>query len=298
MDRTRMQEALILAGGVTILSSGSIFAILAGQPPLVTAFLRCLLAGLPLLAWAGFKGDLQKMTRREALFGVASGLFLAIHLGAWFASLGLVSVAMSLVLLSTAPLWSIFLGAVFKIDPFHKGQAWAALLSFGGILIIAASSWSSPGTIIGGAFALLSGLAMACYTLCARARDRSKGLAGFAAASYLSSASFLLLASAIIGGLAGPSSTEAFLWILAMTVCSQLIGHTTVNWAAGRMRAVTVGQMLLLEPVIATILAWIVFRQSVGPWLAVGGVIVLIGAVLSINLSEDSPNAPLPENVV
>jgi len=123
---------------------------------------------------------------------------------------------------------------------------------------------------------------MAGYTLCARARSQEKSIIGFAAYSYLSAAGFLFFVSLGFGSLKLPDPPSALLWILAMTVCSQLIGHTTVNWAAGRLGAVTVGQVLLLEPVIASLLAWAVFGQAVTLLQGVGGVIFLVGAGLSI----------------
>lgn len=283
MTNGRTRDAWLLAAGVAVLSSGSIFALLAGQPPLLTAFLRTLLASLPLALLAARRGELKGMGRRETLLAAASGVLLALHLSAWFASMGIVSVAVSLVLLSTAPLWSMILGTILGLESFRLQQALAVLLSLGGIGLIAWSSGGATNSLWGGALALLSGLTMAGYTLCARARNQEKSILGFAAYSYFSAAIFLFLLSLAFGSLKMPDPPAALLWILAMTVCSQLIGHTTVNWAAGRLGAVTVGQVLLLEPIIASLLAWAVFGQAVTALQVLGGAVVLAGAALSIS---------------
>jgi drug/metabolite transporter (DMT)-like permease len=38
---------------------------------------------------------------------------------------------------------------------------------------------------------------------------------------------------------------------------------------------------LLLQPVIATFLAWLIFNESIGLWQALGGVTVLVGIFLA-----------------
>lgn len=283
MATGRTRDAWLLAAGVAVLSSGSIFALLAGQPPLLTAFLRTLLASLPLVLLAAQRHELKGMPRREVLLAIASGVLLAIHLSSWFASMGMVSVAVSLVLLSTAPLWSMLIGALLGLESFRIQQAIAVVISLGGIGLIAWSAEGASSSLWGGALALLSGLTMAGYTLCARARSQEKSIIGFAAYSYLSAAGFLLFVSLGFGSLRVPDPPSSLLWILAMTVCSQLIGHTTVNWAAGRLGAVTVGQVLLLEPIIASLLAWAVFGQAVTLLQGLGGAVVLVGASLSIS---------------
>lgn len=283
MATGKTRDAWLLAAGVAILSSGSIFALLAGQPPLLTALLRTLFASLPLALVAARRQELKGMGRRETLLAVASGVLLALHLSSWFASMSMVSVAVSLVLLSTAPLWSMLIGALLGLEFFRIQQAIAVVISLGGIGLIAWSSGGASSSLWGGALALLSGLTMAGYTLCARARSQEKSLIGFAAYSYLSAAAFLFFVSLGFGSLQLPDPPASLLWILAMTVCSQLIGHTTVNWAAGRLGAVTVGQVLLLEPIIASLLAWAVFGQAVTLLQGMGGVVVLIGAALSIS---------------
>jgi drug/metabolite transporter (DMT)-like permease len=66
-----------------------------------------------------------------------------------------------------------------------------------------------------------------------------------------------------------------------VVVGPQLLGHTVFNGLLATVSASVVAVILLLEPVIATILAWWLFDELPGPLLWLGGPLVLAGVWLA-----------------
>lgn len=83
--------------GVFALSTSAIFVKLAAAPSSITAFYRLFFAALIFLPFLLFRKDnrqeLLALSKKQWLFGLLSGLFLAIHYVLWFESLHYTSVA-------------------------------------------------------------------------------------------------------------------------------------------------------------------------------------------------------------
>jgi drug/metabolite transporter (DMT)-like permease len=82
----------------------------------------------------------------------------------------------------------------------------------------------------------------------------------------------------------------------AMAAGPMLIGHTGMNYALRHFRATTVNVAALGEPVAATLLAWIIpaIHEVPRPLALGGGVLVLIGIVLSLGAGSGEPRNPGP----
>jgi drug/metabolite transporter (DMT)-like permease len=278
--------------GVLAVGAAAVFIRLAGAPALGIAFWRCALgvaALTPLVAW-----------RRERLpggrylwAGVAAGVALGVHFGTWIASLDYTSVAASVVLVSTTPVF-VAIAAYLLL-----GER-TSVLSLGGIGLailgttVIASGGPGTGTtaFFGNALALVGAVAMAVYVLIGRSlRTGGVGALSYSIVGY-SVAALALLPVALVSGaqLWGYSATTWF-WLFVITLGPQLLGHTVLNWALEYVRASIVSGAVLAEPVIAAILAWLVLAEKPGQATLVGGVVVIAG--LYLLLRGDTTN-PLP----
>ena len=98
-----------------------------------------------------------------------------------------------------------------------------------------------------------------------------------------------LVAIVIIGGfpITGFShKTVAAFW--GMALFSQVIGHSTYNWALGYLSAGMVAVSLLGEPVLSTILAYYLFDEGLTAFKIVGGVCVLSAIYLAASGEKQS----------
>jgi len=86
-------------------------------------------------------------------------------------------------------------------------------------------------------------------------------------------------------------------WLVftALAIVPTIGGHGLVNKSLRSFPAPTVGLFLLGEPVLASILAWLVFREVPGPWTLAGGAVVIAALAWSLRGARERPaHGPRP----
>jgi drug/metabolite transporter (DMT)-like permease len=283
----RTSVTIWMAVGVVAISASPILIRVAAMPALALAFWRCLAGAAALAPFAprgrGGVGD-RGLARGDLLPLAASGVFLAAHFALWNASLGLTTVAAATTLVSCAPLFVGF-GSVFLGEP-PSGRAWAGIvLATVGAVVIGLGDATGLGTgsraLLGDALAFAGALAMAAYLLLGRVARQRLPVATYAASVYGVAAVVLLPACLLTGASLGGYRAASWLALAGVVVGPQLLGHTVFNGLLATVSASVVAVVLLLEPVIATILAWWLFDELPGPLLWLGGPLVLAGVWLA-----------------
>jgi drug/metabolite transporter (DMT)-like permease len=270
----------VLLLGVFAVSTGSIFVRLADAPALVIAAYRCTLATLILLPIASISApnELRRLARREWMLAFGAGFFLALHFATWISSLDYTSVASSVVLVTTNPIWVGLLTPFISSDRISRATALGILLSVTGGVVISAGDFQVGGTaLLGDGLALLGAMAAAVYLLLGRRLRQNLSLVSYVVVCYGSAALLLLALVAVLRLPMTGYSSDTYLWLLAMAVVPQIIGHTSYNWALGFFSASLIAVSLLGEPIGATVLAYLVLGESVGWVTVVGGAIILAG---------------------
>ena len=80
--------------------------------------------------------------------------------------------------------------------------------------------------------------------------------------------------------------------LVLIALVPQLVGHSSLNWALGRVSATLVAVAVMAEPVGATILAWIVLGEARPPTSVAGGVLALSGVYLAFRRPGAVRGAP------
>jgi drug/metabolite transporter (DMT)-like permease len=281
--QSRTNTALWMALGVTAISTSPILIRVAALPALALAFWRCL-AGAAVLAPFAPRGVTDRLTRRDLLQLAASGVFLAAHFALWNASLGLTTVGAATTLVSSAPLF-VGLGSVFLGEPPGR-LAWAGIVlaTLGAVVIgagDAAGFGAGPHALAGDVLAFAGALAMAAYLLLGRVARRRLPVSTYAASVYGVAAAVLLPACLLTSSDLGGYRAAAWLALAGVVVGPQLLGHTVFNGLLAAVSASVVAVVMLLEPVIATALAWWLFSELPGPSFWAGAPMVLAGVWLA-----------------
>lgn len=283
---------LALGIGVCAVSTGAIFARTAGEAPsLVIAAYRVGLAVLILapFALATARREIQSLSARDLRIAGLSGLFLALHFATWISSLAHTSVACSVMLVNTTPLWVALFSPLIGGDRISGAARNAILLSVaGGVLIGWGDVASGPDALWGDALALTGGICAAVYILLGRNVRHRLSLAGYVLLCY-GAAAVVLWGMVITLGLPVTgfrSDTVAAFW--AMALIPQLIGHTSYNWSLKWLGAPVISVSLLGEPIGSSLLAWILFRESITPHEIGGGILILTAIVLSARAQRRS----------
>jgi len=286
--------------GILAVSTSSIFIRFAQQdaPSLVVAAYRLTLASFILapLALTRYKKELSLLTRNDLILGLISGFFLALHFATWISSLEYTTVASSVVLVTTTPLWVALLSPIFLHEPNGKTVFAGMLLALsGGIFVALADSCSfqnglhcpSIATFIQGkAFlgdflALFGALMAAGYIMIGRRLRVKMSLIPYIFIVYSMAALVLVLILLFSGNQPFGYLPETYLFLLLLAILPQLLGHSTFNWALRFLPASLVSITLLGEPIGSTILAYFILRES-PTWLKIfGAFLILIGIYIS-----------------
>jgi drug/metabolite transporter (DMT)-like permease len=287
-------QYLVLGVGILAISSGSILIRLAqgeGAPSLAIAFWRTMLAALIILPFTllGKSDEVRALPGPSWLLAMLAGLFLGLHFATWISSLALTSITSSTVLVDTVPIWVALASPIVLQESISRGVKQGIALAVVGTIIISLSalSGSSSGSnpLLGNALALLGGIAAAGYLLIGRRLRPHLSLLSYATIVYGMAGLTLLLFNLLSGTNLLGYAPQVFALFLAIAIFPQLIGHSSLNWALGFLPAAYVAIVAVSEPVGATILAIIVFRE-IPSLLVVGGSIIILAGVFLASLDQ------------
>jgi drug/metabolite transporter (DMT)-like permease len=273
-----------LSLGVLAVSWGAILARLAEAPALSVAAWRMLLAGVPaaLFALAARRRELAALDRRSRRLLLGAGAALALHFATWIASLRLTSVASSVALVSTQPVWVALLSRPLLGERVGRRAALGIGLAVAGALVVAGADLSAgEAALRGDALALAGALGAALYFLAGRRVRARLSLGAYVGVVYPAAALALLALAAGAGAPLAGFAGSTWAALLGLALVPQLLGHSLLNWSLRWLSAPFVAVAVLAEPVLATLLAVPVLGERPGAWQAAGGALTLAGVFLA-----------------
>jgi len=282
--RPPFNPSLALISGVLAVSTGAIFARLADAPALVIAAYRVGLASLILapVAWWWARDELLSLQKKDYLLASLAGLSLALHFGTWISSLNYTSVANSVVLVNTNPLWVAVLTPVISNERLSHLTKVSIVVSVIGGVVIGAGDFVIGGQALWGDFlALLGSICAALYLLLGRNLRRKLSLLAYVMLCYGSAALILWTMVLALRLPVTGFDTRTYMAFGGMALISQIIGHSSYNWALKWFSPSLIAVSLLGEPIGATILAYIIFDEGLTWPKLVGGLFILFGIYLA-----------------
>ncbi len=275
-----------MAVGMVMVSTAAIAIRFAQEeaPSLSIAAWRLTLASLVLapIVLSRHRAELARLTRSELMRAAASGFLLALHFATWITSLELTSVAASVVLVATIPLFVGLLSPLLLkelVPRIMLAGILVAVIGSGVLSLDDVGGGSDP--LIGDLLALVGAACAAGYMMIGRTLRRKLSLLTYIFVVY-SVAALILLAVALMGRQPmGGFAPETYGWILYLALGPQLIGHSSFNWALRYLSAAYVTVTLLSEPIISSLLAWLLLKEPPTELEVVGGSLVLAGIAVA-----------------
>ena len=210
--------------------------------------------------------------------GIASGVALGAHFGFWISSLDYTSVAASVVLVSTQPVFVAVLAYLLYGERTTPLSFLGIVIAIAGTAVIAFDRTGGSAALLGNVLALAGAVTVAVYVLIGRSsRTAGVGVLPYSVVVYSAAAATLLPVVIAFDVPLWGYSGETWIWLAAITAGPQLIGHTVFNWALRYVEASIVSGVILAEPVVAALLAWLVLSEKPGLLTVLGGTIVLAG---------------------
>lgn len=293
-----MSPIAVLFAGVALTSTAPLLVKLAlGEAsPVVIAMLRMVITAALVtpFAWAVQGQHFRRYDRRRVLLTVAAGLLLALSFVLWMSSMAMTSVASSVVLGTTMPLWVALAGPFFTKDKVGTTALVGVAVAIGGAAILAAGDAGlGMGTLAGNGLALLSAMTNAGHRLLGRVLREDLPLLAFIGVLYPVAAAALLLTGWASGQQVTGLSEATYGWILLLALGPQIIGHSIYNWALGKLTAVTVTSGIMVEPVFSILWAALLLADTPTVTQVAGGLVVLAG----VYVTQRAQAQPQPESV-
>ena len=282
---TKQRAILVLGIGLIAVSFASIFIKLCDAPSLVIAAYRLSIASLFYLIftrvrmgplWSGF-------TRSHIKIVFISGIFLTIHFATWITSLKYTSVASSVVLVQSAPIFVALGSFIFLNERPSRFMLLGILIALIGSIIISAQDFSlDRNSLVGNLLAVGGAIGAAGYLLAGRKLRAEIDIFRYVTAVYSITAVLLVIIAAASGASFVGYRPMTYLLFIAIAFIPQVIGHTTINWALKYFTATAVAVIILGEPIGASILALTILGEKIGMVKIIGAVIILSGVILAI----------------
>jgi drug/metabolite transporter (DMT)-like permease len=280
-----------IAFGIVVVSTASI-AIRYAQdyaPSIVIAAWRLSVASLVLLPFliGREREGLRRLAGREIALALGSGVFLALHFATWITSLEHTTVANSVVLVSTMPLFVALLAPVTLKEPLTRAVTLGlALALVGGVVIALGDTAEGLGVgagsaLLGDLLAVAGALAGAGYLLIGRRLRRDLSLVAYIGLSYSTAAIVLIVWMVLAGEPAFGYPFKAVGLMVFLGLGPQLLGHTSFNWALRYLPASVVGVTLLGEPVGSSILAYFLLDERPTPLKLSAMALILAGIYIA-----------------
>lgn len=297
---------VMLALGLASFAFSSILVRLAqgeGMPSLLVASGRLTLGALVITPWvlAKHRDDLKLLSKQELLLILGAGIFLAFHFLSWVTSLEYTSVLISVVFVTSSPLWVALLEYFFlkaslpRLVVIGLGIAiiGGLLIGFGGTFAdatIGAEDIDRQREFFGGFLSLIGAVTIAVYLIIARKlqqpRERNGKMVKLHIIPYIwmvygSAGLFLLLIALVQGVEIVGYSSQGYIWLILMALFPQLIGHSSLNYAVGYLPATLVSMLTQLEPIGSAFLAYFLFGELPFPLQIFGSVVIIVGVMLA-----------------
>jgi drug/metabolite transporter (DMT)-like permease len=285
-----------LAVAIVAVSTSAILVRWSNAPSTVVAFYRVVLttALLAPLAAVRYREQFRGLDRRDVAAACVTGVALAAHFAAWFESLDWTSVAASVTLVQSQPVF-VAVGAALLLDEKLSARIGVGIaITVAGVAVMSAvdflsgAAFAGARPLYGDALALVGAVMAAAYVLAGRSLRQRMALLPYVSIVYVV-CSLALLAWVLLQGMPlGPYPTREWLLFLGMAVGPGILGHTVINWALAHVESSVVSVSLVGEPVGSTLLALALLGEVPHPVTLVGGAVVLGGIYVTARARADA----------
>ena len=250
---------------------------------LTIAFWRMTGASAMLWGYSSLKG--QGALPRNQLVPIAlAGAFLGLHFACFYSAVKLAPIANATLFATMAPIFTlVYERFVLKRHLPRSAMAGLLLAILGAVVVTGGGLQLGANETLGNLMALASSVFMSVVLILAERIRINTGNVLYTRWVYLF-AGLTLAGVILIKGVDISFHGADVKWLLGLAILPTLVGHNSMSYALKFLRPTIVGAMPFGEPILASILAWILFGETAGMHVIIGGGITLFGlVVLTLN---------------
>lgn len=271
---------IVLVIGACVIGVGPILVRLSDVGPATAGFWRLIFA-MPLLAFLAHRGaDGVGPPNRIALF---AGIAFALDLGFWHYGIAYTSVAKATVLSNLTPVVVTACAWIFlKQRPTRLFLLAVAIAVAGAWLMAISAGRGSLGLNppLGDALSATTAIWYALYFIAISQARQTLAATRIMFWSSFAGAPLLLLAGVGLGEDLVPGSPVGWAACAGLGLM-HVAGQGAIAWSLGKLPTATASVVVLIQPVVAAILGWLLFNEMFGAWQAAGAALALAGVILA-----------------
>jgi drug/metabolite transporter (DMT)-like permease len=277
-------DLVLIAVAVVAVSTSAPLIREAEAPALAIAFWRNALAVAVLAPVCAIwrREEIARLRPAPARGALLAGVLLSAHFATWVPSLSFTTVASSVALVATQPVWAALLA---RARGDHvPGQAWLGI----GVAVAGAATLTgvdvavSARALAGDLLALAGGMLAAGYVTVGGEVRQTVSTTLYTSVCYTTAT--VALGLACLGGGVGLSGYDGRTWacLVGLTAGPQFLGHSLVNRVLRTTSATVVSVAILFEIVGSTLIAWAAFGETPPAGAYPAAVLIAAGTVLVV----------------
>ena len=274
----RLKIYIVLVVALLSISSTSLIVrYISSVPALTLAFWRMLLSGvlLWLFSWSSAKVKKNERPKYNDIF--IAGFFLGMHFSLFFLGIRETSVTNATLLACTGPIFTS-LYSILKKEKLLRGLYLGLFYALFGMGIMQVpSSDIEKSSLYGDLLCLLSGACIAItFVYASRVRQLTDSItyskvAFMVAALTIGLVCFLFSTNPLV------FNEEHVVWFFALAIFPSILGHNFLTYSLKHLPPTAVASIPLGEPIIASVLAFLIFSENIPTASIVGGPLILFG---------------------
>jgi len=274
---------MLLIPGVFAVSWAAILTRACQAPSTAIAFYRMFFSALLLLplALTVYRKSFREFELKTLSISLLAGFLLGWHFFFWLDSLNHTSIASSVVLVTTQPVFVAILAAIFLKEKAGIRGTISIVLAIIGTILIAGFDFSLEKEYLwGDTLALLGAVMAGSYLFLGRVVRPQISVFPYIFTVYSVSALTLGVMLLISGDMFLTYRHMDYFYFLLMAIGPTLIGHSLYNYTLKHVKAHKVGVSIVGEPVLASLWAALIFREYPNIGTLTGGAIIIVALVL------------------
>lgn len=259
-----------------------------GVASLLIVVARFSLASLllfPFIVRNGHLASIRQISLNNLRYVLLAGVFLAVELLLWTVSLEFTIILISATLLNTNMLWAAIMETTLLGDRLKTNVIIGMLVAFSGglYLLIAGDAISTSGSrpVLGNALAAVSAIALAAYLVVGRKQRGSMPLLPYIWLVYTVAALIGIVVLIISRTPVLGYSSSGYFWLIMVAVTSQVIGHSSMNFAVRHFTATYVGVTQQVIPGLSAVFAFFWFDELPTIAQVIATLVVLSGVLIA-----------------
>jgi drug/metabolite transporter (DMT)-like permease len=282
--RLKNSPLILLIFGAICLGFSAIFVKKIGNVGMgltAIAFWRMAIGGIILFTVTLSRGKAPLLPSKFIPWAALAGFFFTCDMSMWHRSIMITGAGFATLLGNTQVFDTAILSSIFFRERPTLGFFISIFTALSGVLLLSGVGSNvefSDHYILGIILGLLAGLAYACYLIALRrvsSRDDKPDTMTFIAWICIFGSLFLGLGSTLEAGKFLPPSISVVTYLFGLALVVQVIGWWAVFSALSKIEAARVGLVLLIQPTVATILGYFIFREQLSLLQLAGGALTL-----------------------